>query len=68
MSKEEELFGNKSYEKGTYRILADIQKSYDDGRDYFAPNSQGVVSSLLVTQLNKYFEKKSTHFQGKFQK
>lgn len=58
MSREEELFGSKSYEKGTYRILADIQKSYEDGRDYFAPNSQGIVSSLLVTQLNKYFEKK----------
>lgn len=65
IDREEELFGDKSYEKGTYRIIADVQKSYEDGRSEFVSSSRGVISSLLVRQLSKYFKSNGYLSDGK---
>lgn len=65
IDREEELFGDKAYEKGTYRVIADIQKSYEDGRNEFVSSSKGAISSLLVNQLSKYFKSNGYLADGK---
>ena len=53
-SKEHELFKNSAYEKGTYRLVQDIEHSYK--HKYTSLLSSGKTSPILDTQLSKYFE------------
>lgn len=52
----EELFRNTAREKATYRVVSDIQTSYNHGLEFLSTTAQGSVGSLLSRQLSKYFE------------